>query len=74
MAAHKATLKIPHEINLGTTDIEVVIRKDGRKFGTVKISMGTIDWVPSGGSPRYMNWATFAALMKEEGSPNRPHT
>ena len=74
MATHRATLSIPHEINLGTTDIEVVIRKDGRKFGTVKISMGPIDWVPSRSAPRYMNWGTFARLMNEQGSANRPHT
>ena len=50
-------------------DVEVEIKTDGAKLGTLLISKGNVEWVPSGNSVnKYrLPWKTFAKLMEEQG-------
>jgi len=50
-------------------DVELEIKKDGRKLGTALISKGNIEWVPAKNSvnKKRLSWAKFAELMESEG-------
>ena len=73
----KLALKINKEIPVGFRDVEIVVRdQKGPKLGVVRISRGTIDWVPGAAHTAYkMNWKKFAALMEDNGTPKpaNPH-
>ncbi|MBX3655194.1 MAG: hypothetical protein KF686_13495 [Ramlibacter sp.] len=50
-------------------DVEIEIKTDGAKLGTLLISKGNVEWVPSGNSvnKRRLSWKRFAALLEEHG-------
>ncbi|RUR99410.1 hypothetical protein [Pectobacterium polaris] len=66
--AHEVNLKLNQSIVLNK-DIKVEVRKDDEKLGTVLISKGNIEWLPSGNSVnKYrVSWAAFSSLMENEG-------
>jgi hypothetical protein len=69
MAIHDITLKIPHGITVANTDIEVLVREDGEVLGRVRISKGSIDWIPGmGRRSKRMRWSRFADVMEEFGT------
>src|SRR5918994_4457211 len=69
MAHHDIDVRIPSEIWVGNTDLEVAVYGDGRLVGQLHISRGTIDWVPSKGRSRYrLRWERFDEVMVREGS------
>ena len=54
-------------------DIEFEVHGNDGKLGTLLISKGNIEWMPS---PKSVNklrlsWAQFSALMAEQGKPVR---
>jgi hypothetical protein len=63
--AHRVSLKIPSQIDVQNTDIELEVHSDEKKLGTLKISKGSIDWLPANHSVNHvaMSWEDFAALM-----------
>ena len=66
MATHKVTMRQPTEIEVNT-DVEFVIRENGRKIGELHVSKGSIEWLPSNGRyKRRMRWSKFAELMRQE--------
>lgn len=66
MATHKVTMRQPTEIEVNT-DVEFVIRENGRKIGELHVSKGSIEWLPSNGRyKRRMRWSKFAELMHQE--------
>jgi hypothetical protein len=68
MARHEISLNIPHGITVVNTDIEVVVREDGEVFGRVRISRGSIDWIPRmGRRAKTMGWRRFGDVMEEHG-------
>lgn len=72
MATHDISLKIPHGITVVNTDIEVTVREDGEVLGRVRISRGSIDWVPrSGKRAKTMRWRKFADVMEDRGTTRR---
>lgn len=65
--AHKVKFSVP-ERELGKSDIEFSIRKDDRKFGTLKVSKGALVWVPRDHEYGYkVGWAKFDEFMTQEG-------
>jgi hypothetical protein len=65
MPSHEIHLVIPKSIEVVNKDVEVVVRENDRKLGTLRISKGSIDWTPSHGKgARHMSWGQFAADMK----------
>ena len=71
MAEHEVALSIPHEIEIGNTDVLFRITADGESLGTVRISRGTIDFIRRGARTRFqLPWGRFAELMEEHGRKN----
>lgn len=70
MATHDVSLTIPRPIPVGNVDIEIPVRRNGRAFGKVKISKGSIDWMPANKSKTAysLEWADFAKVMAERGN------
>lgn len=66
--AHEVTLDISTKFLLHK-DVEVEVKKDGKKLGTALISKGNIEWVPSGHSvnKKRLSWSKFAELMEAHG-------
>ena len=66
--AHEVTMDISTKFVLHK-DVEVEIKKDGRKLGTVLVSKGNIEWLPAGNSvnKKRLSWSKFAELMVSEG-------
>lgn len=71
MATHEVSLKIGSPIPVGKVDVEIPVRRNGRAFGKVKISRGSIDWMPANKSKTayWLDWAEFARFMAENGNP-----
>jgi hypothetical protein len=47
------------------TDVQIVVKSDGRLLGELRVSKGTIDWRP--GRHQYtvrLSWEKFARLME----------
>jgi hypothetical protein len=59
-------MRQPTEIEV-SSDIEFVVRENGRKIGELHVSKGSIEWLPSNGRyKRRMRWSKFAELMRDE--------
>jgi len=66
--AHDVSFTIPDR-PLGRADVSFEVSRNGAKLGTLKVSMGSIVWFPSGTSYGYrMKWGRFDALMQEHAS------
>ena len=52
-------------------DMIVTVRSNGSLLGRLKISKGTIDWLPSKNKKNHyvMNWEKFAQFMEENCKP-----
>lgn len=70
MAQHDVTFSISNKL-VQRKDVEFEIKKDGLKLGTLLISKGNIEWVPSGNhvNKSRMSWGKFAELMASQGKP-----
>ena len=63
---NEVTFTIP-ERELNRADIEVKVKK-GAKMGTLKISKGSLVWVPKKAQYGYkVKWSELASLMREHG-------
>jgi hypothetical protein len=72
MATHDISLKIPHGITVVNTDIEVIVREDGEVLGRVRISRGSIDWIPRlSRRAKTMRWRRFGDVMEDYGTTRR---
>lgn len=68
MAQHEIDVKVPQDIWVENTDLEVKVKSNGRLLGRVHISRGTIDWIPSKAHSRYrLRWERFGELMVDYG-------
>ena len=64
--AHDVTFSVPQRL-LGKSDIEFVVREDGEKFGTLRISKGSLVWFPRNGvKGRKIGWGRFDAFMEDK--------
>jgi hypothetical protein len=63
---HKVIMRQPKELVMNT-DIEFVVRENGKKLGELHVSKGSIEWLPSNGRyKRRLRWSKFAELMSME--------
>jgi hypothetical protein len=61
---HKVRFSIP-ERELGTANIEFKVNQDGMKFGTLRISKGSIVWFPRDKSKGHkVGWIKFDEFMR----------
>ncbi|TAJ85324.1 hypothetical protein [Reyranella sp.] len=70
--AHQVTLDISTKFVLHK-DVEIEVKKDGSKLGTLLISKGNIEWVPARNSVnrKRLSWQRFAAMMEKNGTDVR---
>jgi hypothetical protein len=62
--AHKITMRQPKD-SVVNRDVEFLVYKNNKKLGTLKVSKGSIDWIPSNGTvARYLSWSDFALIME----------
>lgn len=67
MAQHDVSFTVP-ERPLGKADVEFKIKRDGEVLGRLKISNGTVVWVPKNGQYGYrLGWKDFDELMRNQG-------
>jgi hypothetical protein len=67
MADHDVSFTIP-ERALGKADIEFKIKRNGKAFGRLRVSEGSMVWVPANKSYGYrLGWTTFDGLAQEKG-------
>jgi hypothetical protein len=70
--AHKVIFNLPRR-ELGREDIEFIVTLtgkdgDGKRFGTLLVSKGAIEWRPTNKVyRRKLNWTRFDQLMRESG-------
>jgi hypothetical protein len=66
MARHKVFMEIPRK-EIKRADVSFTVRRDGRKFGTLEISNGSIVWFPASTTyGRKMGWERFHEVMEDE--------
>ena len=70
--AHEVKINLQSKL-VQRQDVEIEVKKDDSKLGTILISKGNIEWVPSGNSENKhrLSWTKFAALMESEGVQHR---
>lgn len=70
--AHQVTLDISTKFVLHK-DVEIEVKKDGRKLGTALVSKGNIEWLPAGNyvNKKRLSWSKFAEIMVAEGKDVR---
>jgi hypothetical protein len=67
MAKHEVKFSIP-ERELGKADLEFKVKRNGTTLGTLKISRGSVVWVPKDAQYGYkMDWADFHRIMAKQG-------
>lgn len=68
--SHEVRVRIDTAV-VAHKDLEVVVRSDQGKIGTLLISKGNIEWLPKGNSvnKRWLSWSGFAEFMKANGKP-----
>jgi hypothetical protein len=67
---HSLTLKNLPSVELGNTDLSIVVKDDGGTVGHLLISRGAIEWRPRNHSVhRRLGWKRFDSVMEEKGRP-----
>ena len=66
--AHEVTLDIATKFVLHK-DVKIEVKTDEGKLGTLLVSKGNIEWVPSGNhvNKKRLSWKKFAELLELEG-------
>lgn len=65
--AHDVFFTIP-ERPLGRADVEFKIKRNGKAFGRLRVSEGSIDCIPPNGQKPYrIYWGEFADFAKQKG-------
>ena len=66
--AHEVRVKVYTKV-VANKDVEIIVKTDGSKLGSLLISKGNVEWLPKGNSvnKKRLSWTKFAALMESEG-------
>ena len=68
MAKHTVKFTLP-ERGLGKADAEFRVKRDNAALGTLKVSNGTVVWVPKDLTYGFkMGWVDFGRLMTKHGT------
>jgi hypothetical protein len=68
MAKHTIEMTIP-KTQVIKTDVEFIIKQDGKLLGRLNVSKGNLEWVPSGHSVRKykVRWGSVDDLFRKYG-------
>ncbi len=70
--AQDVRLHVP-SLPVGVADVSFVVRRNGRKFGELRISKGTVVWLRAGKTyGRKLRWDQIDQLAHQEGKRHRP--
>ena len=62
---HEVTLRTKHPIEVGNVDVELAVRYGRTLVGTLRVSVGGIDWYPRNAKKaRRVSWEQFDAWME----------
>ncbi len=66
--AHEVRARIDTKV-VAHKDLEITVKSNGSKLGTLLISKGNIEWRPSGNSvnKKRLSWNRFADLIEKHG-------
>lgn len=68
MAKHEVSFALPQR-PLGRSDVEFLVKRDGKVHGTLAVSNGSAVWFPKGTSYGLkVGWAKFEKMMQENAS------
>jgi len=71
MAKHDVTFSVP-ERKLGKADVEFGVKRNGLRFARLKVSNGSVVWVPKNRTYGYkMNWVEFDEMMRKSGKEEK---
>lgn len=70
MAEHRITVHPSQALEVNAADLVIEVTSDGAKLGELRVSRGSIDWVPRNHSypTSAMTWEQFDTLMRSQGS------
>jgi len=70
MAQHEVRARIYTKV-VEHKDLEIVVKQNGGKLGTLLISKGNVEWLPRGSyvNKRRLSWGQFAELLQSQGRP-----
>jgi hypothetical protein len=73
MPSHKISLVLSQPIEVQYSDVDIEVTSDGAMLGRLKISRGSIDWLPARNRVNYyeLTWEHFAELMEQLGTPRQ---
>lgn len=68
MAQHEVRARIDTKV-VAHKDLEIVVRRNGGKLGTLLISKGNLEWLPKGKyiNKKRLSWKQFATLVQDYG-------
>jgi hypothetical protein len=71
MAAHEIEIDLPTKLVLNK-DVVLKVKSGTSKLGELRVSKGSIDWVPGNHQTAYrLTWEQLDRLMQEEGRPRK---
>jgi hypothetical protein len=73
MPAHRINLELPG-VDIINRDAIFEIHQNGEMLGKLKVSRGTIEWVPRDHTlGHHLDWDQFDRLMKKHGEVHHRH-
>jgi hypothetical protein len=68
MPVHDVDMSIPTTKVVLHADVVFEVRSDGDKLGELRVSKGTIDWVPANATiPIRLTWEQFDRYLRDHG-------
>lgn len=68
MAKHEVSFVVPQR-PLGRSDVEFLVKRDGKVHGTLAVSNGSVVWFPKGTSYGLkVGWAKFDQMMQDSAT------
>lgn len=72
---HSLSLERLPRVELGTSDLSVIVKRDGKHLGRLLISIGALEWQPKRQAKyRLVRWKDFDKLMLENGQKVKRRT
>ena len=66
MPRHDVDMSIPTTKMVLHADVVFEVPSDGEKFGELRISKGSVDWIPANAQiPAKLSWEQFDRVMRE---------
>ena len=72
--AHKIEMTIP-KTQIISTDVEFVIKQNGKLLGRLNVSKGNLEWIPAGNYVKKyrLRWGSVDTLMRQFGKQGEIH-